>query len=33
MRVKSSLNVEYAFEGGGVESEYFVINGVYFSNF
>lgn len=33
IRTKSSLNVEYAFEGGGVESEYFVINGVYFSNF
>jgi len=33
IRTKSSLNVEYAFEGGGIESEYFVINGVYFSNF
>ena len=33
IRIKSSLNVERGFEGGGVESEYFVINGVYFSNF
>jgi len=32
-RMKSSLNVELAFEGSGVFSEYFVINGVYFSGY
>ena len=32
-RIKGSLNVELAFEGMGVASEYFVINGLYFSNF
>jgi hypothetical protein len=33
IRIKSSLNVELAFEGGGVHSEYFVVNGIYFSNY
>ena len=32
-RIKASLNVEMAFEGAGIFSEYFVINGLYFSNF
>lgn len=32
-RIKGSLNVELCFEGAGVFSEYFVINGLYFSNF
>ena len=32
-RIKSSLNIELAMEGPGVPSEYFIINGVYFSNF
>lgn len=33
IRIKSSMNVEMAFEGDGIHSEYFVINGIYFSNF
>ena len=32
-RIKSSMNVELAFEGSGVHSEYFVINGVYLSGY
>lgn len=32
-RMKASLNIEYAMSGAGVFSEYFVINGIYFSNF
>ena len=33
VRIKSSINVEMAFEGDGIHSEYFVINGVYFSGY
>ena len=33
VRIKSSLNVEMAFEGDGASSEYFVVNGTYFSSF
>ena len=33
VRIKSSINVEQAFEGSGIHSEYFVINGVYFSGY
>jgi hypothetical protein len=33
IRIKSSLNVEMAFSGAGVSSEYFVVNSVYLSNF
>ena len=33
IRIKSSMNVELAFEGDGIHSEYFVVNGIYFSNF
>ena len=33
VRIKSSMNVEMAFEGDGVHSEYFVVNGIYFSGF
>jgi hypothetical protein len=32
-RIKASINVEMAFSGSGVFSEYFVINGVYFSGY
>lgn len=31
MRTKASLNVEMAFDGGGITSEYFVVNGIYFN--
>ena len=31
IRIKSSMNVEMAFEGDGIHSEYFVVNGIYFS--
>jgi len=33
MRMKASMNIEMAMEGAGVFSEYFVINGIYFTNF
>jgi hypothetical protein len=32
-RIKSSLNVELAFSGAGVSSEYFVVNSLYISTF
>jgi hypothetical protein len=31
--MKRSMNIEMAMQGRGAMSEYFVINGVYFSNF
>jgi hypothetical protein len=31
LRTKASLNIELAFDGGGVTSEYFIVNGIYFT--